>query len=71
MEKIYLASPIKPKDRSDNVFVYNYYIYHGQNWFLRIIPRFIHRAGFELGTGLSVNIIDPKDAATELLNVKL
>ena len=46
LEKIYVASTIKPKDRSDNVFVYNYYIYHGQNWFIRIIPRFIHRACF-------------------------
>ena len=66
LEKIYLVSPIKPKDRSENVFVYNYYIYHGPNWFLRIIPRFIHRAGFELGTGLNVNIIDPTQAAKEI-----
>lgn len=42
---------------------YNYYIYHGKDWFIRIIPRLIHRAGFELGSGLSVNIIDPADAA--------
>lgn len=45
------------------VFVYNYYIYHGENWFIRITPRFIHRAGFELGTGLNVNITDPTEAA--------
>lgn len=45
---------------------YNYYIYHGQDWFLRVIPRLIHRAGFELGTGVSVNIIDPADAASVL-----
>lgn len=42
---------------------YNFYIHYGQNWYVRIIPRLIHRAGFELGTGLSVNIIDPTDAA--------
>jgi UDPglucose--hexose-1-phosphate uridylyltransferase len=66
LEKIYLASTIKPKDRSDNAFVYNYYIYHGADWFIRIIPRFIHRAGFELGTGLNVNVVDPTDAATEI-----
>ncbi len=47
-------------------FAYNYYIYPQQNWYIRIIPRFVHRAGFELGTGLSVNIIDPMDAALEL-----
>jgi len=44
-------------------FDYNYYIYHGTNWFIRIIPRFIHRAGFELGTGLNVNVVDPAEAA--------
>lgn len=66
IEKIYLSSEIKPKDRTDNAFVYNYYIYHGTDWFIRIIPRFIHRAGFELGTGLNVNIIDPVEAAKEI-----
>lgn len=44
-------------------FGYNYYIYPKENWYLRVIPRFIHRAGFELGTGLSVNIVDPREAA--------
>lgn len=47
-------------------FGYNFYIYPKDNWYLRIIPRFIHRAGFELGTGLSVNIVDPTIAALEL-----
>lgn len=42
---------------------YNFYIHFGQDWYIRIIPRLIHRAGFELGTGLSVNIVDPADAA--------
>lgn len=51
------------------VFVYNYYIYHSTNWFIRITPRFIHRAGFELGTGLNVNIADPAEAARILRKV--
>lgn len=50
----------------EELFQYNYYIFHGDAWYLRIIPRFMHRAGFELGTGLSVNTIDPKDAARQL-----
>ncbi|MFI5205790.1 MAG: hypothetical protein ACHQVK_02525 [Candidatus Paceibacterales bacterium] len=50
---------------------YNYYIHHGQNWYIRIIPRLIHRAGFELGTGLSVNIVDPRDAAEVLREEKI
>jgi UDPglucose--hexose-1-phosphate uridylyltransferase len=59
-------NPEVAKFRALAEFAYNYYIYHGENWFIRIIPRLIHRAGFELGTGLSVNIIDPKDAAENL-----
>ncbi len=50
----------------DIPFGYNFYIYHGVNWYIRIIPRFIHRAGFELGTGLNVNVVDPEDAAERL-----
>lgn len=45
---------------------YNFYIYPHACWYLRIIPRLIDRAGFELGTGFSVNITDPQEAAKEL-----
>ena len=31
-------------------FAYNFYIHPLKDWYLRIIPRFIHRGGFELGT---------------------
>lgn len=55
-----------PNVAKEEEFTYNYYVYPGKDWYLRIIPRFVHRAGFELGTGLSVNIKDPKDAAEEL-----
>jgi UDPglucose--hexose-1-phosphate uridylyltransferase len=48
-------------------FSYNYYIHPKENWYLRLIPRFVHRAGFELGTGLQVNIIDPTKAAEEYM----
>lgn len=47
-------------------FNFNFYIHSKENWYLRIIPRFVHRAGFELGTGLSVNIVDPAQAAVDL-----
>ena len=66
-----MRPPLNPKDLSDNTFVYNYYIYHGQNWFIRIIPRFIHRAGFELGTGLNGNVVDPVEAAEEIKAIKV
>lgn len=59
-------NPEVKKMRADIPFCYNYYIYHGENWYMRIIPRLIHRAGFELGTGLNVNMIDPEIAANNL-----
>jgi UDPglucose--hexose-1-phosphate uridylyltransferase len=52
-------------------FAYNYYIHHDKNWFIRIIPRLVHRAGFELGTGLSVNVVDPTIAAGELKGIRI
>lgn len=52
-------------------FVYNYYLYHSTNWFIRITPRFVHRAGFELGTGLNVNVADPTEAAKTLRELTL
>lgn len=45
---------------------YNYYIFPVEHWYLRLIPRLVNRAGFELGTGLSVNIADPTIVAQEL-----
>lgn len=57
--------------KQDEPFVYNYYIHHGSDWFIRIIPRIIYRAGFELGTGLSVNVLDPSIAAQRLKEVQL
>lgn len=71
IEAVFAGSPLLPQERRNEPFVFNYYVSHADNWFIRIIPRFIHRAGFELGTGLNVNIIDPTDAAGELQKVKL
>lgn len=45
---------------------YNFYISPGAFWYLRIIPRIGERAGLELGTGLSVNWVDPVNAAEGL-----
>ncbi len=50
---------------------YNFYIYPYSCWYLRIIPRLTERAGFELGTGLHVNVADPAKAAEELRNGKI
>lgn len=55
-----------PNVAKEEEFTYNYYISPGRDWYIRIIPRFVHRAGFELGTGLTVNIKDPAEVAKEL-----
>jgi len=70
IEKI-LKSPDCSFKQANEPFVYNFYISHTAHWFIRIAPRAIHRAGFELGTGLCVNIIDPQSAARQLSEVIL
>ncbi|MBM3283234.1 hypothetical protein FJY90_03180 [Candidatus Gottesmanbacteria bacterium] len=67
--KIKYNDPQTKKIYGTAPFAYNFYIHHAKNWFIRIIPRLVHRAGFELGTGLSVNIIDPTVAAEELRKI--
>ena len=39
-----------------------------QDWYLRIIPRFMERTGFELSTRIMVNSVEPKVASEELKN---
>jgi len=56
--------------REKQRFAYNYYIYPKENWYLRVIPRFVDRAGFELGTGLLVNVIDPFEASIKLKGIE-
>lgn len=68
IDAIYV-DPVSQSIHQDIPFGYNYYIYHGTDWYIRIIPRMIHRAGFELGTGLNVNVVDPTEAAEQLKNV--
>jgi len=48
---------------------YNFYIYPYSPFYLRIIPRFIERAGFELSTRIMVNSVSPEKAASDLKNV--
>lgn len=46
--------------RHGKEFPFNYYIYPGMNWYLRIIPRMKVLGGFELGTGIMVNTQEPE-----------
>jgi len=51
---------------SKKPFGYNFYISPDNPWYLRIIPRFMERAGFELSTGIMVNSVEAKKAAEKL-----
>jgi UDPglucose--hexose-1-phosphate uridylyltransferase len=54
--------------RHSNEFSFNFYIYPGQDWYLRLIPRVKRMGGFELGTGIFVNTQDPKETILFLKN---
>ena len=40
-------------------FPFNFYIYPGGDWYLRLIPRVKTLGGFEIGTGIFINTQDP------------
>ena len=47
-------------------FPFNFHIYHGGDWYLRLIPRLRVQGGFELATGVNVHSTYPATAAKEL-----
>ncbi len=47
--------------RHGHEFPFNFYIYPGKNWYLRLIPRIKVLGGFEVGTGIMVNSQDPSE----------
>ncbi|MCL5439241.1 MAG: hypothetical protein M1268_04655 [Patescibacteria group bacterium] len=47
--------------RHGNEFPFNFYIYPGGDWYLRLIPRQKTIGGFELVTGIFVNTQNPKE----------
>lgn len=40
---------------------FNFHIYPGGDWYLRLMPRLKSLGGFELGTGIYINTQDPKE----------
>lgn len=62
LKKIHASTPQYAK----KTFGYNFYIPPFTDWYLRIIPRFMERAGFELSTGIMVNSVEPKQVAEDL-----
>ena len=47
--------------RHGHEFPFNFYIYPGGDWYLRLIPRVKSLGGFEVGTNVFVNTQDPKE----------
>lgn len=47
--------------RYENDFPFNFYIYPGQKWYLRMIPRVKIVGGFEIGTNVFVNTQSPHE----------
>lgn len=47
--------------RHGHDFPYNFYIYPGGDWYLRLMPRTKTLGGFEMGTGIFVNTQDPSE----------
>lgn len=47
--------------RHGHDFPFNFYIYPGGDWYLRLIPRSKVIGGFELSTGIFINTQDPKE----------
>jgi UDPglucose--hexose-1-phosphate uridylyltransferase len=47
--------------RHGHEFPFNFYIYPGKNWYLRLMPRVKSLGGFEVGTGIFVNTQDPQE----------
>lgn len=47
--------------RHGSDFPHNFYIYPGENWYYRIIPRSKILGGFEVGTNVFVNTQDPRE----------
>lgn len=50
--------------RHGNDFPFNFYIYPGRDWYLRMIPRIKVLGGFEVGTGVFVNTQDSRETVT-------
>lgn len=61
-----LQKSLKALEKLLDGFSYNYYISPTPPFYLRIIPRILTRGGFELGTGLSTNTVDPTKAALDI-----
>ena len=47
--------------RHGHEFSFNFYIYPGKDWYLRLIPREKILGAFELGTSVIINTQDPKE----------
>jgi UDPglucose--hexose-1-phosphate uridylyltransferase len=69
-----MQSAIRSLRRIESEAPYNWIIHNAPlretqaslHWYLEILPRMTQLAGFELGTGMTINIVSPERAAEEL-----
>ncbi len=41
------------------------------HWYVQVLPRLTKRAGFEIGSGMNINVVVPENAAAELRKVQM
>ncbi|MHB0970899.1 MAG: galactose-1-phosphate uridylyltransferase [Thermoanaerobaculia bacterium] len=69
-----MQSALRNLRRIESEAPYNWIIHNAppreahpfRHWYLEILPRMTQLAGFELGTGMTINIVSPERAAEEL-----
>ena len=66
LASIFSKTLLKLKKTQGKDFPFNFYIYPGKDWYLRLIPRLKVPGGFELGSGIFVNTQAPEETAREL-----
>ena len=54
---------------SFNWFFMNFAAAPRAHWYIEICPRIVSIAGFEIGSGSAINIVDPEEAAATLRSI--
>lgn len=75
LQKSLLAMEKRLGDPDYNFFIHtaplrNKKRYHHYHWHIEILPKILISAGFELGTGIEITVVDPDEAARILRNTK-
>jgi UDPglucose--hexose-1-phosphate uridylyltransferase len=61
-----LRDAVRRLQRVEGPVPWNAWLHHGIDWHIELVPRLATLAGIELGAGIYVNTVAPKDAAAAL-----